>query len=40
MKKEMGKFFKKTLILLIITAIFLAPVSGGVKINKKNNLAV
>jgi hypothetical protein len=30
----MPKFFKKTLILIIITAIFLAPFSGGLKINK------
>src|SRR3989344_9186912 len=36
----MPKFFKKTLILTIILAIFLAPVSGGIKINENNNLVV
>src|SRR3989344_2132197 len=36
----MPKFFKKTLILTIILAIFLAPVSGGIKINENNNLAI
>ena len=36
----MGKNFKKTLILIIITAIFLAPFSGGVKINDRGHLAV
>jgi hypothetical protein len=36
----MPKFFKKTLILIIITAIFLAPVSGEVGVNDKGNLAV
>ena len=40
----MPKFLKKTLILIIITAIFLAPISGGVKINEvkaqTNNYAI
>lgn len=36
----MPKLLKKTLLLIIITAIFLAPISAGVKINDKGNLAV
>src|SRR3989344_3723233 len=36
----MKQFWKKIIVSTIMIAIFLAPVSGGVKINKNNNLAI
>lgn len=35
----MSSFFKKTIMLIIMVTIFMAPISGGIKTNKDNDLA-